>query len=159
MKENTKMHSQVNFVTPHWENIDMRNTVTFNPVLQELSIEEMPIDSVNDLPFNLLAETGSSTSNWVFLRRRIFLGVILMVIGALFWTALTMVIGVGETKVGAGLSSSAPREVHVVAPGETLWSIATAIDSDGDPRDTVDRLSALNGGSSISIGQRLILSN
>ena len=82
-----------------------------------------------------------------------------MVIGALFWTALTMVIGVGETKVGAGLSSSAPREVYVVAPGETLWSIATAIDSDGDPRDTVDRLSALNGGSSISIGQRLILSN
>tara|TARA_B110000196_G_scaffold241583_1_gene210108 strand:- start:42 stop:290 length:249 start_codon:yes stop_codon:yes gene_type:complete len=82
-----------------------------------------------------------------------------MVIGALFWTALTMVIGVGETKVSAGLSSSAPREVHVVAPGETLWSIATAIDSDGDPRDTVDRLSALNGGSSISVGQRLILSN
>jgi hypothetical protein len=40
-----------------------------------------------------------------------------------------------------------------------LWSIATAIDSDGDPRDTVDRLSALNGGSSISVGQRLILSN
>jgi len=159
VKENIQMSSHVNVVTPHWENIDMRNTVTFNPVLPERSIEDMSINSVNDLPYNVLDESRCLTSNWVFLRRRIFLGVILMVIGALFWTALTMVIGVGETKVSASLSSSAPREVYIVAPGETLWSIATAIDSDGDPRDTVDRLSALNGGSSISVGQRLILSN
>jgi hypothetical protein len=137
----------------------MRNIIDFNPVLPDRSIEDRTIYNLNDLPCNLPNESQSPKSNWVFLRRRIFLGVVLIVIGALFWTALTMVIGIGETKVGADLSSSAAREVHVVAPGETLWSIATAIDSDGDPRDTVDRLSALNGGSLIYIGQRLILSN
>ena len=33
------------------------------------------------------------------------------------------------------------------------------IDGDGDPRNTVDRLAEMNGGSSLYIGQRLILGN
>ena len=83
----------------------------------------------------------------------------LVLIGALIWTVLSLIVGVGETEVGADLSTTAPREIYIVSPGDTLWSIATSIDSDGDPRDTVDRLAALNGGSSLYVGQRLVLSN
>ncbi len=84
---------------------------------------------------------------------------LLIIVGALFWTAISLVVGVGEKQVGADLTSNAPREIYIVAPGDTLWSIASAIDTDGDPRDTIDRLADLNGGSSIYIGQRLILSS
>ena len=47
--------------------------------------------------------------------------------------------------------------MHVVQPGDTLWTIAATIDTDGDVRDTVDRLAATNGGSALEVGQRLII--
>jgi nucleoid-associated protein YgaU len=49
------------------------------------------------------------------------------------------------------------RAVYVVQPGDTLWSIARAIDPAGDTRATVDRLVALNGGAALEPGQRLRL--
>lgn len=50
--------------------------------------------------------------------------------------------------------------IHVVAPGETLWSIAQAlVGSEGDPRPMVDALIRANGVSNAVIvpGERLIL--
>ena len=47
---------------------------------------------------------------------------------------------------------------HVVAPGETLWSVAAAITPAGrDVRATVDELVALNGSASVRVGQGLAL--
>ena len=57
-------------------------------------------------------------------------------------------------------SATAPpagSTIQVVQPGDTLWSIARALQPTGDVRATVDRLAALNGGSALEIGQRLVL--
>lgn len=47
--------------------------------------------------------------------------------------------------------------VHVVQPGDTLWSIARELEPGGDVRLTVDRLVDLNGGATLTVGQRLVL--
>ena len=48
--------------------------------------------------------------------------------------------------------------LHIVQPGETLWSIAGGLGTDGDLRETVDQIAALNGGdTSLRPGQRLVL--
>lgn len=45
----------------------------------------------------------------------------------------------------AGPSGSAgPRPVHVVAPGETLWSLAERFGGQQDPRNYVDDVVSLN---------------
>ena len=67
-------------------------------------------------------------------------GTILSIIGALVWTMLGHVAGLNNDIVGADISPDAPQEIYVVQSGDTLWSIAMAIDGDGDPRDTIDRL-------------------
>ncbi len=60
---------------------------------------------------------------------------------------------------GAGPASGPERRppIHVVQPGETLWSIAESLDP-GDVRGLVRRLAKLNGGGDeLEIGQRLVL--
>lgn len=48
--------------------------------------------------------------------------------------------------------------LHVVQPGETLWSIAGGLGSTGDLRETVDQIAQLNGGrTTLRPGQRLVL--
>ena len=91
--------------------------------------------------------------------RRVLAGVMLVILGALMWTGLGHVAGLNNETVGADISPDAPQEIYIVQSGDTLWSIAMAIDGDGDPRNTVDRLAEMNGGSSLYIGQRLILGN
>ena len=49
-------------------------------------------------------------------------------------------------------------EVYVVQSGDTLWDIASSIAMPGeDVRPLVDELRVLAGGSSLEIGQRLII--
>ena len=91
--------------------------------------------------------------------RRVLAGVMLVILGALMWTVLGHVAGLNNDIVGADISPNAPQEIYVVQSGDTLWSIAMTFDTDGDPRDTVDRLAELNGGSNLYIGQRLVLSD
>ncbi len=78
----------------------------------------------------------------MFVRMIIFLGMAVFV-----WSALVRPAG-----------SHGPRQVHVVAPYETLWSIASASYA-GDPRDAIYRIQQANdlGGSTLHAGQRLIL--
>jgi len=47
--------------------------------------------------------------------------------------------------------------VHIVQPGDTLWSIASSIARHEDVRATVDRLVDLNGSAPLEVGQRLRL--
>ena len=147
-------------VTPVWENVDMKQNLQFYPVLKEQYQSELiGFSSQQDVDVPTGGSKNIPVGSRSYLRRRLFVGLLLMIVGALFWTAISLVVGVGEKQVGADLTSNAPREIYIVAPGDTLWSIASAIDTDGDPRDTIDRLADLNGGSSIYIGQRLILSS
>ena len=147
-------------VTPSWENDHMNENLQFSPVFNELSSNEIiRFSGAQEAGRQTIESQNLSTPKITYFRRRFLVGLLLVIVGAIFWTAISLVVGVGEEQVGADLSNSAPREVYIVAPGDTLWSIAGSIDNDGDPRDTVDRLAALNGGSSIYVGQRLILSS
>jgi hypothetical protein len=76
----------------------------------------------------------------------------------------TVVAGVARSAGGAAdwLGGDVPpppagRPVHVVQPGETLWSIARTLHPDGDVRPLVDRLVELNGGDHLESGQVLVL--
>ena len=58
----------------------------------------------------------------------------------------------------AGASGSPALAEHVAAPGESLWTIAEAIDPEGDPRVMVMRLHELNpqiGNGPLVAGQSL----
>jgi hypothetical protein len=76
----------------------------------------------------------------------------------------TLVVGVVRSAGGVmeWLSGDLPsppvgRPVHVVQPGETLWSIARTLHPDGDIRPLVDRLVELNGSDHLEVGQVLVL--
>ena len=75
--------------------------------------------------------------------------------------SLTVVLGAGlAMKAGAGVSiHQAPKSYvsMVVAPGETLWSIASTAAGTGDVRAMVDEIISINSLSTpdLSAGQRL----
>ncbi len=46
---------------------------------------------------------------------------------------------------------------YIVQPGDTLWSIATEVAPDDDPRAVVDALREANGGPALQVGDELIL--
>jgi len=149
-------------VLPVWEYKYMQNTITFHPILEIPNIESCPTQLEtqvvsNDSALNRTFSPGQSI--WAYRLRRALVGLVLVMLGAFLWTLFAHVTGLNDQQVGADLSPDASREIHVVQSGDTLWSIAMGIDTDGDPRDTVDRLAALNGGSSLYIGQVLFLEN
>lgn len=90
------------------------------------------------------------------------------VVAALLWSgiatgvALTVLFAVllfgGSAEAGEDAGRIATVE-HVVRPGETLWSIASAWAPDQDPRDGVERLAEFNAlpGVDLVAGQRLLL--
>jgi hypothetical protein len=47
------------------------------------------------------------------------------------------------------------QHVYVVQPGDTLWSIARRLTTDGDVRETVDELADRQGSASIAVGDRI----
>jgi hypothetical protein len=47
--------------------------------------------------------------------------------------------------------------IHVVQPGDTLWSIARALSPGADPRPIVDRLVAARHGRPLQVGERVLL--
>lgn len=61
------------------------------------------------------------------------------------------------TAPGASVVHAPEAGVHVVSPGESLWSIAGGLGVRGDRRDVVDRLADVNGGYTVHVDQRLII--
>ena len=81
-------------------------------------------------------------------------------VGALVFSAAALFGAVRAVAAfGAGPASGTERRpaIHVVQPGETLWSIAGALRPSGDVRSLVRALARLNGGASLQVGQRLVL--
>ena len=146
----------------------MQNTLNFNSRLEESYNDQLILDVYrpnSECHIVTPDRSPQKTSTSVQSRKRqygirkLVAGIILSIIGALVWTVLAHVAGLDNDIVGADISPNAPQEIYVVQSGDTLWSIAMSFDTDGDPRDTIDRLAELNGGSNLYIGQRLILSN
>lgn len=65
--------------------------------------------------------------------------------------------GLAPAPAATGAPAGASGPTVVVAPGDTLWSIARRLQPTGDVRPLVDRLAAANGGAAIVVGQRLVL--
>lgn len=94
----------------------------------------------------------------IYRRRR---AVALVLLVAVVATLLLLASAVLAGSAGGGTPSPAAGttsgQVHVVQPGETLWSIARQLDPSGDVRLTVDQLAELNGSAPLVAGQRLVL--
>ena len=88
----------------------------------------------------------------LYVRRRV-VALVVLTVAVLFGTAQAV------AAFGAGPASGTERHpaVHVVQPGETLWSIAHDLQPSGDVRGLVQRLAKLNGGVALQAGQRLVL--
>ena len=99
--------------------------------------------------------------------RRRRLAVLVALIAAVLLAAVLAVQLVGWVSDVDGSPSPEPLDVtprglvagheYVVQPGDTLWSIATEIAPDRDPRAVVDALREANGGPELEVGDRLIL--
>ncbi len=57
----------------------------------------------------------------------------------------------------AGTEQDGPVVARLVAPGDTLWSVAVELRPESDPRVTVDRLARLNGGAELRAGASLLV--
>lgn len=80
------------------------------------------------------------------------------------WAAAVLVaagVGLSAQSAGAdGPGAATPVETHVVAPGETLWQIASSVAAPGeDVRVVVDELVELNGlgGAGLQAGQQILV--
>jgi hypothetical protein len=65
--------------------------------------------------------------------------------------------GLAPAPATAGAPAGASGRTVVVAPGDTLWSIARRLQPTGDVRPLVDRLAAANGGPAIAAGDQLVV--
>ena len=81
---------------------------------------------------------------------------------AVFLTSLFLVLGVAFMLAGGAVGTGeagqpAPTEIVQVAPGDTLWGIASEIAPAGDIRSTIREIERLNALESVGItaGQKL----
>jgi LysM repeat protein len=82
-----------------------------------------------------------------------------VVFAALVLLAIAAVSTVAVASSASAPGQDRPHATMVVGSGDTLWSVATEVDPQGDPRETIAELRRLNGltGSTIEAGQELIL--
>jgi hypothetical protein len=96
-----------------------------------------------------------------FRRRRLLaVGLLLLLVAAALATVQAALAGTGGgplTTTGAAASRPASAQIWIVRPGDTLWSIARAIDPKGDPRALVDSLARRTGGAGLYPGERISL--
>ncbi len=90
-------------------------------------------------------------------RRAVALVLVVAVVAALLLLASAVLAGSAGGGTPTSAAGTPPGDVHVVQPGDTLWSIARQLDPSGDVRLTVDHLVELNGSAPLAAGQRLAL--
>lgn len=100
------------------------------------------------------------TDRSVYVRRRIVAAAVLVVLVAAMGLAVTRFVGGASGAVpasGPGGAAAASAVVHVVEPGDTMWSVARELQPTGDVRTLVDELVEANGGAALQIGDQLVL--
>lgn len=101
---------------------------------------------------------GVRPSRAVYWRRRVVAvaaGVLILVLCVIAARAVLVRIG-GRPLTTTGATSglqNASAQSYVVRPGDTLWTIASALDRQGDVRVLVDQLAAELGSASIYPGE------
>ncbi len=107
------------------------------------------------VPSHIADETTSRPSARVYaVRRLVAAGLVLallFVVGQMVASSMTTTPAYPSVLQGAS--------VHIVQPGESLWSIAQHERPHADMAQLVDELLRLNGSSTIRVGQELILPN
>jgi LysM repeat protein len=88
----------------------------------------------------------------VYARRRLVALLLLVAVVVVSAQGLLSVVSHGAT---SGLAPA--TSVHIVQPGESLWSIAQQERPTADMSRLVDELLRLNGSSTLQVGQRLVL--
>jgi len=181
---NTATASQLPFDFPHFPDVDGPTLLRVVPVDEPTQPERLA--SVHRLVTDVLAaepavvgvvrrQAGSAgalgvggpggvepsvrLSPAVYRRRRflvsVLLGLLVSALSLLGGELIGRVTGTTGAPVVAAVGEPA---VHVVQPGDTLWSIAGSINPEGrDLRATVDRLAEAAGGSLLQPGQRIVL--
>lgn len=86
-----------------------------------------------------------------FRRRRLFA---VLLSGVLFVMAARTGVALGSSTGGA--AEPTPPVEYVVEPGDTLWTIASALDPDRDPREVVDALVVVRGNSPLQPGETIL---
>jgi hypothetical protein len=114
--------------------------------------------ALTHLPSEELAAYGEASPAAVTFRRRrarVLAALVLLAI-ALAWGAMR--VGAALEDVPASVPERRPGPgVHVVQPGETLWSVARSLQPEGDVRPLVRALIAANGGPEVDVGDRVVL--
>jgi Tfp pilus assembly protein FimV len=107
------------------------------------------------VPSHIVDETTARPSARVYAVRRLVAAglalALLFVVGQMVSASMTA--GPADQSILQGAS------VHIVQPGESLWSIAQKERPRADMAQLVDELLRLNGSSTIRVGQELILPN
>lgn len=85
-------------------------------------------------------------------RRRIVLAVVALVAVAVLIVGLSLV-----NRIGTAGALPQGRQVHIVQPGESYWSIAASTNDGGDLRLAVDELIDANGARMLLPGDRIEL--
>jgi hypothetical protein len=110
-----------------------------------------------------IVELGTAAARVARRRRVVTLAVLVvaMVCGGLVLRAALVGSGGGPlTTTGSGgvvPIEAAATHVHIVQPGESIWSIVRSSGARGDPRPIVDRLESEVGHRPLQVGERLIL--
>ncbi|MFQ3315557.1 MAG: hypothetical protein ACI9BS_001892 [Candidatus Poriferisodalaceae bacterium] len=126
-----------------------------------------PLDSSQNVSSQVQGPTvvRRVSMSGVYLRRRLVVCltalVLTLMLAPVIKTAVAELLG-GE-KESSGIVEMASPETSmisdfvIVQSGQTLWSIARAIQPTGDLRPLVAKIKQINGGASLSIGQAIYL--
>lgn len=120
---------------------------------------------------SLARQSSSVHSRTVYRRRRLVVTVGLVVVALAAVLVLRAVLaglgggslttagssGAQSSSIGSLAPVPAAAHIHVVQPGETLWSIALSSTRGGDPRPIVDQLQQQLDGHALWVGQHLVL--
>jgi hypothetical protein len=100
---------------------------------------------------------GRPTRAVYWRRRLVAAGLAALFVAGMLTVAVSALSRAGDgplTVTGGGATPASDR-TWVVRPGDTLWTIATALEPGADMRPLVDRLSAETKGAAIFPGERI----